>query len=123
MPGNLILVVDDDRDLGAVLKELIETLGYDVRVVTTVEEASAALRDEPALVLLDWYLPDGPPTELARRLRERDIPVVLSSACDGQDDRAAAVGAAATLGKPFDIDTLSALIERLLGRTAPATYS
>jgi DNA-binding response OmpR family regulator len=112
----LILIVDDDNDLGTVLQELLETLGYRAGVATDVAAALARLQEEqPALVILDWIMPGGDPADVARLCAARGIPVVLSSA--GPDSRGygQAIGAAATLPKPFDIHGLEMLLARLLG--------
>jgi CheY-like chemotaxis protein len=117
MSTDLILVIDDDEDLGAVLVELLEGQGYKCRVAVNGAEAFAALAEvRPVLVLLDWYIPGGDPAAVGRLCHERGIPLVLSTASARPDERAESIGASATLNKPFDIDGFFAVIERLLGR-------
>jgi CheY-like chemotaxis protein len=67
----------------------------------------------PDVILLDLMMPvmDGVAFSQALRQRPRvsDIPIVVISA-DGNPQRAAAVGAAGYLAKPFDIDALLAQV-------------
>jgi DNA-binding response OmpR family regulator len=113
----LVLVVDDDTDLGAVLVDLLESHGLRAQQAASGEEALALLQAEtPALVVLDWYLPDGPPVTIADHCRERRIPVVLSSAANDSHAYAGEIGAAATLPKPFDVDSFYRTVDQLLGR-------
>lgn len=121
---DLVLVVDDDRDLGSVVVELLESHGLRARLALSGEEALAALSAEPpTLVMLDWFLPDGPPVEVAARCRAVGIPIVLSSAASDTATYAGEIGAAATLVKPFDVDAFYRLIDRVLGARRPAAHS
>jgi DNA-binding response OmpR family regulator len=122
----LILVVDDDADFGAVLTELLESSGYRARLATTIDQVMTVLdEDLPRLVLLDWFLPEGDTGELARQCHLQGIPVVLVSAASDAEARGETIGAAAVLAKPFDIDSFFHLIERVLGAPphAPAPHS
>jgi len=111
----LILVIDDDADLGAVLLEVIQSSGYRGRATTSMTEARAVLADEqPDLVLLDWHLPNGDAAELAELCHARGIPVVVSSASAKANDYARSIGAAGVLKKPFDIKSLYSLIDGIL---------
>jgi DNA-binding response OmpR family regulator len=111
----LVLVVDDDADLGAVLVDLLESHGLRAQQAGCGEEALAMLEAEtPALVILDWFLPDGPPVPVANHCRDRGIPVVLSSAANDSHAYAGEIGAAATLPKPFDVDSFYRTVDELL---------
>jgi two-component system, OmpR family, phosphate regulon response regulator PhoB len=110
-----VLVVDDDADLGAVLVELLEARGIRARAVMTVDQALVSLDEHPPeLVVLDWFLPDRPPHEVAARCHELHIPIVLSSAASDSDVVAREIAAAAILPKPFDVDAFYQIIDRLL---------
>ncbi|HZS36812.1 MAG TPA: response regulator [Polyangia bacterium] len=108
-----VLVIDDDEDLGIVIEEVLGTEGYRVRRATSMRDGLLAVDDEePSLVLLDWCLPDGDPDELARLLRDRGVPVVLTSGDDRAQERGVEIGAVAVLGKPFDLDELLEVLQR-----------
>ena len=116
-----VLVVDDDSALRAVLAA---TLGYGGFAVGTAADAAGALdwlaARRPDAVLLDLSLPTSPGEVVAEALRDRwggDVPIVVMSASDDGQVRAAALGATAFLRKPFD---LAELLEALRGaRAAP----
>ncbi|HSF16694.1 MAG TPA: ATP-binding protein [Vicinamibacteria bacterium] len=82
--GELVLLVDDEevlRDLG---KDILETHGYRVQVVSSGEEAVDFIRrskESVALVVLDLVMPGIDGGETYRRLRHLDagLPVLLSS--------------------------------------------
>jgi DNA-binding response OmpR family regulator len=120
MADELILVVDDDEDLGAVLLEVIQANGYRGKAICTLGEARIALAEErPALVLLDWNLPGGDAAEIAELCHESGVPVVLSSASADAHERGRSIGAAGVLTKPFDSQSLYGLIDHILYARSP----
>jgi len=69
--GRRILVVDDQQDVADTFGGLLESLGQDVRVAHSGEEALVAAREfRPAVAFLDLAMPGMSGAELARRLRE-----------------------------------------------------
>src|SRR6516225_9509098 len=57
----LVLVVDDDEDIAASIADVLRGGGYDVaQAINGGEALTAAARDRPGLVLLDWRLPTEP---------------------------------------------------------------
>jgi two-component system, cell cycle response regulator DivK len=89
---HVILVVEDnDRNLKLV-RDVLEYVGYDVRVARTAEDGIAlAVKEPPDLVLMDLQLPGIDGMEALRRLRENprtaDIPVVAVTAQAMKQDR------------------------------------
>jgi two-component system, cell cycle response regulator DivK len=89
---HVILVVEDnDRNLKLV-RDVLEYVGYDVRVARTGEDGIAlAVKEPPDLVLMDLQLPGIDGMEALRRLRENprtaDIPVVAVTAQAMKQDR------------------------------------
>ncbi|HET9598052.1 MAG TPA: response regulator, partial [Anaeromyxobacteraceae bacterium] len=78
-----ILVIDDNDALRANVREILEDEGWDVREARTVEQAVSQLGDfEPAVILLDYRLPDANGGEFLRRLGPISAapPVVLMTA-------------------------------------------
>src|ERR1043166_7998452 len=128
MPG-LILIVEDERDLSAVLDYNIKREGYDTRVAYTGADALAIMaKEQPALVLLDLMLPDMSGGEICRRLKQSDAtratPVVMLTARDEEIDRVVGfeVGADDYIVKPFSVRELVLRIQAVLRRAqAPAS--
>lgn len=116
-----VLVVDDDDQLRELLTLVLESEGYDVRSVATVDGALDEVRSgRPELVVLDVVLGehDGR-TLLAEIRRSGDLPVILVS---GHGDTAERVlglrlGADDFLTKPFSPVELVARVETVLRRT------
>jgi twitching motility two-component system response regulator PilH len=117
----LVLIVDDDPGLRALLRTNLEADGYVVREAGSAEEGLAALDEEPPdLILLDVMMPHVDGWEMLRRVRERHgvetIPVVMFSGKVEEDDAQTAedAGAQAFIGKPFDPQQLLASTKQLL---------
>jgi DNA-binding response OmpR family regulator len=79
-----ILVVEDEPQVAASLRDLLEREGYVVRLAGTIAEARRALADGSAPLdgmLLDWRLPDGEGIDLLKELRKTSaLPVLMVSA-------------------------------------------
>jgi two-component system response regulator QseB len=113
-----ILLVEDDRMLGAGLQVGLRQQGWAADWVRDGELAEEALRGEPYdLVLLDLGLPKKGGLEVLGGLRRRGspVPVLILTAQDAVGDRVAGLDAGADdyLVKPFDLDELSARIRAL----------
>ena len=119
-----VLAVDDDRVLLEVLRDVLGDLGYGFVGHCRRAGALDLIRSScPVLVLLDLRLDAGATgwevlEEMRNDARCRSIPVILLSAATDELERYAPVLAPdprlRTLGKPFDLDDLCALIEDLL---------
>lgn len=95
---HVILVVEDNERNLKLLRDVLEYVGYDVRVARTAEDGIAlAVKEPPDLVLMDLQLPGIDGTEALRRLRESprtaDIPVVAVTAQAMKQDRERALEA------------------------------
>jgi len=76
-----VLVVEDEPEIQASLRSLLEREGYRVSVAGSVAEGRKALEANVDLMLLDWRLPDGEGIDLLRELRKTsDLPVVMVTA-------------------------------------------
>jgi DNA-binding response OmpR family regulator len=112
----VILYVEDNDLVRESFAELLATA--DRRVVCVADGAGArhALREQNVnLLITDINLPDGSGLDVARdALRQNPkLPVIV---CSGQDLRDVAVSLGPTahpLMKPFEMDELEALVERL----------
>ncbi len=103
-----VLVVDDDSACRHVLGEALRRAGIEYLAVASGAEALAEIeRSQPSLVLLDLVMPQPDGYEMLRTLRARpetsDLPVLVLTALDGEDEIAKAfeVGADDVLRKPF----------------------
>ena len=120
-PGAQLLVVEDDRNVGATLVERLCAAGYRVTLAESAERARQAWRAQPPqLVLLDVGLPDGNGFELAVELRTA-VPqsaLIFLTAHGNPDDRVRGLelGADDYLTKPFHFRELLLRIQNCLKR-------
>jgi DNA-binding response OmpR family regulator len=108
-----ILVVDDEQTICDLLAELFEDEGYQVcRAYDGATALAAAERCRPDLILSDVMMPGLNGVSLTEQLRDRGLrmPVVLMSAVYADVD----LPHVRFLPKPFDVDDVIALVERLL---------
>ncbi|WP_422017258.1 PAS domain S-box protein [Roseateles sp.] len=120
-PHGRLLYVEDNPVNAEVMRGIVEQRpGLELEVATTVELGVEAARQRPpALLLLDWELPDGDALSLLHRLRGLRIalpPVVVVSA-NAQAEQMAAAKAAGVLRyvtKPLDVREMLALVDELL---------
>ena len=116
-----ILVVEDDRGIGAMLERGLGLAGHQVALAETLSAAREAWMepDRYDLVLLDVMLPDGDGIDLlrARRADGDRTPTVLLTAREEAElrERATVAGADAYLTKPFGYPELLACVARFTG--------
>jgi len=118
-----LLIVDDDRQLLALLDEYLSARGYRVSTAThgrQMRQVLAGARID--LVVLDVMLPGEDGLSLCRDLRARSvapIPVLMLTARSDEADRIVGLemGADDYLGKPFAARELLARIRAVLRRT------
>lgn len=109
----LVLLVEDDGDIRAGVRDMLMALGHSVIEATSADEATALLADLPdiALILSDIQLiGEATGLDLADRVAGQ-VPLVLMTSLpiDHEMFRAAQLRAP-VLRKPFDADDLAALI-------------
>ena len=118
--GPLVLIVDDDEPLRRYLRVNLELEGYSVVEAGSGDEGLAAIDEEPPdLILLDVMMPKVDGWEMLRRMQERhgigSIPVIMfSGKSEESAEEAAARGAQAFIGKPFDPQQLIDSTKQLL---------
>jgi two-component system, OmpR family, KDP operon response regulator KdpE len=118
-----ILVVDDERPIRRFLNA---SLGNRYTILEAENGGGAiqsAAVNHPDLIILDLGLPDMDGTEVTRRIREwTDVPVIVISVRDSEQDKVAALDAGADdyLTKPFGISELLARIRVALRRSNKA---
>ena len=123
-----ILVVEDDPILADGLAVGLGLAGMTVDRVETCADARAALATSTFdAMVLDLMLPDGSGLDVLGEMRRRGdrTPILLLTAMDDTPDRVRGLdsGADDYLGKPFDLDELSARVRAIVrrgnGRAAP----
>lgn len=113
-----LLLVEDDADSRELLAELL-SMDFDVHAVADGQEALEAFEREPVdVIVTDETLPRLRGTELARAVKSRapHVGVVLVS---GYGRVPGSEYCDAVLGKPVDVDALTAAV-RSLGHRAAA---
>src|SRR6204780_1636239 len=116
-----LLMVEDNAELAELLARGLPTAGYEVDVLSTVEEATSVLLTTfYAVLILDLGLPDGDGLALLREIRHQNnpVPVLVLTARGGLHDRVQGLrsGADDYLVKPFALEELIARLEAQLGR-------
>jgi DNA-binding response OmpR family regulator len=119
----MILIVDDDAELAAMLVKLLSREGWVTRTILSAAAAESAMRLQlPEIVLLDAMLPDGNGFDLARRWRSAHptLGIVMLTARGDPLDRVLGleIGADDYLPKPFEPRELVARLRALLRLTA-----
>ncbi len=118
-----ILVVDDEPQIGRVLRTSLSSRGYDVRVASDGESAMDVFSAwSPDLVITDLSMPNVTGVELCRRLRESSqVPIIVLSVKGEEHTKIEALdsGADDYVTKPFSINELLARIRAGLRRTVP----
>ena len=117
--GAIVLVVDDDPEIRDVVRWLLEDEGWTVETASDGRDAlERATRARPALIVLDMGLPIMSGEEVAMRLQDVYVdppPIIVVSADGRAGEKAARIGAASYLHKPFDVDALARLVRLTLG--------
>jgi DNA-binding response OmpR family regulator len=112
----VILYVEDNDLVRETFAEWLATAGRRVVCVADGAGAREALREQKVdLLMTDINLPDGSGLDVARdALRQNPrLPVIVCSGQDSSDGVLSLGPTAHSLGKPFDLDELEALVERL----------
>jgi len=117
----LVLIVDDDREIRDLLVDYLQRNGYRAAAVPDGAHMWQALQQRKVdLVILDLMLPGEDGLEICRRLRaESSLPVVMLTARGEEIDRIVGLemGADDYLPKPFNPRELLARIKGVLRRT------
>src|SRR4030095_7120487 len=118
-----ILIVDDEPQIGRVMRTSLSTHAFDVRVAADGEAALDLFNDwHPALVITDLSMPNVGGLEFCRRVRlVSEVPIIVLSVKSEESIKVEALDAGADdyVTKPFGMDELLARIRAALRRTAP----
>jgi two-component system OmpR family response regulator len=122
MPGERLLLVDDEDNLRTMLEAALTHVGYEVTSAANGRDAiEIAKREGPDLILLDVMMPDIDGFEVVRRLRTEYVktPVIFLTARDAVEDRVRGLtlGGDDYLVKPFSLQELVARVDAVLRRS------
>lgn len=116
-----VLAIEDHEDNRRILRDLLESVGYELIEATTGEEGIALAETQlPDLILMDIQLPGLDGYETTRRIKANPalqrVPIiaVTSYALSGDDVKAFAAGCDAYVTKPFSPRELLAKIREFL---------
>ncbi len=117
-----ILVVDDEPDIVETIRFVLESRGHKVIEARDGMEALDRARNmSPDIIFLDVMMPKLDGYKVCRMLKfdsqYRNIPIILLTARAGSRDISMGeeVGADEYLTKPFDIEKVVSLVEKLAG--------
>lgn len=121
MPGELILLVDDEPNIIELARLYLERDGFRTTAVSDGQSAiDRAAKDNPALMVLDLMLPVMDGYEVCRRVRATsDLPIIMLTARDEDIDKIIGLelGADDYLTKPFNPRELVARVKAILRRS------
>ncbi|MBI1734558.1 MAG: response regulator [Candidatus Rokubacteria bacterium] len=119
-----VLVIDDNPDIRALLREAFELHGYEVEVAANGRAALRLVRERPVdVVITDIFMPEQDGIETILELR-RDFPDVKIIAMSGGGTTgnlsylpaATQLGAVHSISKPFDCLEVVATVREMLDR-------
>ncbi|MBI2323376.1 MAG: response regulator transcription factor [Chloroflexi bacterium] len=120
-PRPLILIVEDDSDLGLSIVEYLKEEGLEAKLARDGDQAMRMVDSlSPAAVVLDLMMPRRDGFSVLRELRSdgriASLPVIVVTAIFGLSERlyATELGAADYITKPFKLEDLLARIVALL---------
>jgi len=121
VPKPLIFVVEDDEDIARLISHNLRTNGFEVQSFTSAASVVAeALREMPALFLLDVMLPGTDGFELCRHIRQNPTlaasPIIFLTAKTAEADRIKGLelGGDDYIIKPFSPRELVARVRTVL---------
>lgn len=122
MARGRVLTIDDEPEIQALLRELLERSGFDVVQAARGEEGLTALQGglDPDLVILDVGMPGLDGWAVLERIRSAsDVPVLMLTARTSELEKVRGLRAGADdyVAKPFGRQELLARVEALLRRS------
>jgi len=124
MSSHTILVIDDSPDIRQIAKLFLHSFGYEVlEAENGTAGIQTAVTEKPALILLDFLMPDINGLEVARALQKlpqtADIPIIgwtSDTTSKPSKEELQQAGFIAWLEKPISFIALAALVARFVPR-------
>ncbi|MEO3402287.1 response regulator [Mucilaginibacter sp. CAU 1740] len=114
-----IIIFDDDEDILSICSYILEEQGWEVHTYNdcnNIEEKVSAIL--PDVIMMDNWIPDSGGIIATQTLKKndtlKDIPVIYFSANSDIQILASHAGAQTYLAKPFDLDDLEKVINRVI---------
>ena len=121
MPTDRILIIEDDEDQLALMRQYVSMLGYEVEGLTDGTAALERVKSfQPDLVLLDLNLPNTPGMIILKSIKEdpatEEIPVMVMSSDDAEETVIVCLssGASEFIAKPIRMAELTLKIQNAL---------
>ena len=117
-----VYYIEDDENIAQAVKEYLYEKNCIVSVFATITDAKKAITNHlPAIVLVDWNMPDGRGDNLCQWIRRnwRELPIIFITARGDSCDIVTGFqsGADDYVVKPFDLEVLYSRILALLRRS------
>ena len=117
---DMILIIEDDKDIAAIEKDYMEINGYGAVIKGDgTEGMEAALTGHYSLILLDVMLPGMDGFEICRKIRDKiDTPILMVTARNTDIDKIRGLGLGADdyIEKPFSPAVLAAKVKSQLAQ-------
>ena len=113
-----VVVLEDDRDVAELVREILDDSGFDTMTADHHTPPELVAQHRPRLLLLDLLLGGHDGRDLLAALRAAGlghVPLVLLSGKRELEEEKKALGAAAIITKPFEIDELIGTCRGLVG--------
>lgn len=117
MEKKLVLIVDDEPQIGKIFGIKLRLAGYDVLTTTSGAKAIDLVRKQKLdVMLLDVFMPEVTGLEVLEKIREfSQIPVIVFTARSDIFEIAKRIGANDYISKPLNPDNLVEKIKTVLG--------
>jgi DNA-binding response OmpR family regulator len=120
--ANRILVLDDDPDIGIMIKIMLEYKGYSVILADRAEKAEEIIKAEDiSLLIMDMLLSGVNGTDICTELKKNpltaSIPIMMISAHPNAKQICMDAGVDDFISKPFDMPDILSKISRLIPET------
>jgi DNA-binding NtrC family response regulator len=113
-------VVDDEDSVRRVLERFLSSIGHDAIMASNGEEALEKIREEPAIVLLDYLMPEVNGIEVLEKIKEispsTDVIMVTGVGGHKIGMESFEQGAFEFVTKPIDLARLKFLLDFRLGQ-------
>ncbi len=120
---SLVMVVEDEEALSVLLRYNLEKEGYEVATVANgLNAVSEVERLLPAVIILDWMLPEISGVEICKLIRSKpdikNIPIIMLTAKSQEEDKIKGLSAGADdyVTKPFSVPELMARVKTNMRR-------
>lgn len=120
---SLVMIIEDEESLAMLLSYNLEKEGYEVATVSNGLNALSEIeRLMPAVILLDWMLPEISGVEICKMVRAKpdikNIPIIMLTAKSQEEDKIKGLGAGADdyVTKPFSVPELMARVKTNMRR-------